>query len=290
VDIDKDGKLDILSGSYSRSGADTMAGLFQVLNGKGDNAFTKAKALNGSDGEPLLITFQGDDKVTEAICTRPSATDWDNDGDLDLIVGNFKGSFYLFKGEGDGKFSPKAEPIQSDGSHLALSEGGYHSDPFAIDWDGDGDLDLLSGSANGGVHWSENSAGAGKTPELGKFNTLIPPAMQVSYGDILREADLVGPAGSTRVWADDINGDGKLDILVGDSVTLIEPAAGLDEADFKKRQTAWEKEQEQLMEKMTKGTPDEQKASQKAYMALRKKRDEFISEDMTGFVWLYLQK
>ena len=42
--------------------------------------------------------------------------DWDGDGHLDLVVGNFPGTFYLFKGQGDGKFLPKPDQIKaSDG-------------------------------------------------------------------------------------------------------------------------------------------------------------------------------
>ena len=36
----------------------------------------------------------------------------------------------------------------------------------------------------------------------------------------------VGPAGSTRMWICDFDGDGDLDILVGDKVTLESGAAG----------------------------------------------------------------
>ena len=100
--------------------------------------------------------------MTEKICTRPFAVDWDGDGHLDLVVGNFAGTFYWFKGEGKGKFQPKPEMIKAGDGPLRIQ--GHHSDPFVIDWDGDGDLDLLSGSSNGGVQWAENRAGKGKLP------------------------------------------------------------------------------------------------------------------------------
>ena len=51
VDLDGDGHRDILSGSYSRMERD-MAGLFQVLYGKGNGTFRKAEVLKGTDGEP----------------------------------------------------------------------------------------------------------------------------------------------------------------------------------------------------------------------------------------------
>ena len=44
--------------------------------------------------------------ITENICTRPFAVDWDADGQLDLVVGNFAGTFYWFKGKGRASSSP----------------------------------------------------------------------------------------------------------------------------------------------------------------------------------------
>src|SRR4051794_12295019 len=139
-----------------------MAGLFQVLYGNADGTFRPAEVLKGTDGEPLIIPFPKEDSITESICTRPFAVDWDGDGHLDLIVGNFAGTFYWFKGLGKGRFQPKPEMLMTGGSPLRID--GAHSDPFVIDWDGDGDLDLVSGSSNGGVQWAENRAGKGKVP------------------------------------------------------------------------------------------------------------------------------
>jgi hypothetical protein len=147
VDINGDGHLDILSGSYSRTEPD-MAGLFQVLYGKGDGTFRKAEVLKGTDGQPLIIPTKNSDQITDKICTRPFAVDWDGDGHLDLVVGNFAGTFYWFKGEGKGRFRPTPELIKAGSEPLRIP--GAHSDPFVVDWDGDGDLDILSGSSDAG--------------------------------------------------------------------------------------------------------------------------------------------
>jgi hypothetical protein len=128
--------------------------------------------------------------MTENICTRPFAIDWDGDGHLDLVVGNFAGTFHLFKGRGKGKFAPVPEEIKTGGQPLKLD--GYHSDPFVVDWDGDGDLYLLSGSSEGGVQWAENRAGPGKPPRLEPFRSLIKHGPQPDYGQILRDEDISG--------------------------------------------------------------------------------------------------
>jgi hypothetical protein len=288
VDLDGDGRRDILSGSYSRM-EQPMAGLFQILWGQPDGTFRKAMTLNGKDGKPLIIPVEGDNWI-ENICTRPFAVDWDGDGHLDLVVGNFAGTFYLFKGQGKGKFLPKPEEIQSGGGPLKIQ--GHHSDPFVVDWDGDGDLDLLSGSSEGGVQWAENRAGPGKPPRLELFRPLIKPSPQVEYGQVLREADLKEPLSCTRVWVDDFNSDGKLDVLVGDLVTLISPADPLTEGEFKKKFADWNKSIQEVSQQLNSTVADEKKQNEarERFQKLYSQRSDFMKEDRTGFVWLYLQK
>ena len=108
MDLNGDGSADILSGSYSRQSSD-MAGLFQVLWGQPNGTFKKAQILEGTDSEPLIIPTKTRDEITLTICTRPFAVDWTGNGNLDLIVGNFKGTFYRFIGEGKGRAKQEAE-------------------------------------------------------------------------------------------------------------------------------------------------------------------------------------
>ena len=288
MDIDGDGHRDILSGSYSRMDKD-MAGLFQVLYGKGDGTFRKAEVLKGTDGKPLIIPANGERELTEKICTRPFAVDWDGDGHLDLVVGNFSGTFYWFKGQGKGKFLPKPEQIKTGGAPLRIP--GAHSDPFVIDLDGDGALDLVSGSSDGGVYWARNKAGKGKMPDLEPFRPLLKPPTPVKWGQVLRESDLTGPTTATRVWVADVNGDGKLDLLVGDCVTLVSPAKGISDAEFKKKHTAWDKEFQAAQAALSSARDDNsRKKAIEEYNKVYQRRSEFMHQEMTGFVWLYLQK
>jgi len=262
-----------------------MAGLFQVLYGSEDG-FKEAATLAGTDGKPLIIPVkEGVDQITRAICTRPTAVDWDSDGDLDLVVGNFQGTFYLFRGEGKAKFGPTPELLKCEGQELRVS--GAHSDPFAVDWDGDGDLDLLSGNAQGGVEWAENTAGKGKEPVLRLFQRLIEaPGFGIAAKD--------SPSDSTRVWVDDVNGDGKLDLLLGDKAIINHPAPGLSEKEMLVKKKAWEKEIADAMEEMSKapvaknGRPPIKLRNK--YTAIYDSRKEFMIEERTGFVWLLVRK
>lgn len=267
-----------------------MAGLFQVLWGQADGEFKKAETLKGTDGEPLIIPAADDSQITENICTRPFAVDWDGDGDLDLVVGNFAGGFYLFTGEGKGRFLPKPEPILCGDSPLRINSA--HSDPFPVDWDSDGDLDLVSGASEGGVHLAENVAGKGQTPRMKAFVTLIAPGAQHSDGEILREAEVTAPRQDTRVWVDDINQDGKLDVLVGDMVALITPAKDIDEQQFKTLYAEWQSEWKAAVEGLNAAQDDAEKQRQaiERYNDVYRKRSQFMQQEMTGFVWLYLQK
>ncbi len=288
MDIDGDGQRDILSGSYSRL-EQSMAGLFQVLRGQPDGTFKKAEVLNGTDGKPLIIPADEKDQI-ENICTRPFAIDWDGDEHLDLVVGNFAGSFYLFKGKGHGKFLPEPEQIKEGEADKPLKIDGYHSDPFVIDWDGDGDLDLLSGSSQGGVQWAENRAGSGKPPQLKAFRPLIKASPRADGEQALRDEDLTAPAGCTRIWVDDINSDGKLDVLVGDLVTLVSPAKNVSEEEFKKKYAELREAMTEVSKQLSLEDEKARSEAQQRYRKLHSERSQFMKEDRTGFVWLYLQE
>ncbi len=286
MDVNGDGFLDILSGSYSRQDKD-MAGLFQVLYGNGDGTFRKAEALNGSDGQPLILPASGDDAMIDKICTRPFACDLDGDGKLDIVSGNFRGTFGFFKGEGGGKFSPQATWIEAGGSPMAVE---YHSDPFLVDWDKDGDLDLLSGSAGGGAYLFVNE-GSKTAPKFGARLTLVAPAGHGAGDVVFGDAHCVAPASDTRVWATDADGDGKLDLLLGDNITLYFTAKGVDEATSKAKNADWTKRQQELFQSHPQdGDAAAQKKWQEAYTKLNAERGEFIREERTGFVWLLRQK
>ena len=288
MEIDGDGMLDILSGSYSRQDED-MAGIFQVLRGAKDRTWQKPEPLLGSDGQPLILPKapQGgdDDGVIDRICTRPFACDLDGDGKLDIVAGNFRGTFGWFRGEGPGKFAPKAEWLQAAGREMAVPS---HGDPFLVDHDGDGDLDLFTGSAQGGVFLFPNG-GTKQRPEFGERITLLEATPhEVVTGETVHfgDAHLKAPGGDTRVWVADVDGDGKLDLLVGDQQRLLHLVEGTDEKTARTKFTAWQQKQAAFFAQPQGEGDAAMKQWQETYQALEKERSAFATEESTGFVWL----
>ena len=330
MDLNDDGRMDVLSGSYSRM-EQPMAGTFQVLWGQADGEFASAETLNATDDQPLIIP--PGDSPTENICTRAFAADLNDDGNLDIVAGNFIGSFYLFFGKGKGKFNPEPKKLKSGKKDLMVST---HSDPFLVDWDNDGDLDLLSGSGSGGVFISFNEGNA-KEPRFGKMETILPvkrTMFQFPKRPKFGDKHIRGPQESTRVWADDINGDGKLDILVGDAVHLMYPAEELDKKQARKKFKEWNDKYEELRNEIqavsqldsdqietdespsdseiqeaelasvedaqkTESESAEAEAERKEELRAEvqeklaqhyEKRSEILREEMTGYVWVLYQK
>ena len=67
---------------------------------------------------------------------------------------------------------------------------------------------VLRGEADGTFRRAEVVKGTDGEP-------LIIP-YRVDSGQVLRDEDLKGPQSCTRIWVDDVNSDGKLDLLVGE--------------------------------------------------------------------------
>lgn len=310
MDWNLDGKLDLLSGCYWTGGAN--AGHIYLSLGRGGLDFRKPKPLKNEDDKHLenisiskdeYENGKGQDQVTEAICTQQHAVDFDGDGDLDLVNGCFGPSFYYYENKGSSeKPSLCAKPIKMD-----IESTSYHAAPHLVDWDKDGDLDLLSGSADGGVLLSINKGNV-KEPRWSKFRQLVPKSDK--HEQVLIDSTEIEPGPSTRVWAYDLNGDGWLDLVVGDSTSVVKPADGLSLDDFKQKEEdflnavaegsekyakiaeRYQKAREELEddEEIDKKLQKKYDDAREAFMDLRNSRDEWCESKMTGHVWVYIRK
>ena len=130
--------------------------------------------------------------------SAPYLVDWNEDGNTDLLVGNGGGYLHLFLNQGSGGFVPGVM-IKAAGKDLDV---GSNASPCVVDWNGDGKKDLVMGKGNGEVYVYLNE-GTNEQPIFGKSIQLNGGKLDVGSNSSLDVVD----------W----NGDGKKDLVVGNS-------------------------------------------------------------------------
>lgn len=212
VDYDGNGVYDLVVGvgDWSDYGWDNafdsqghwtkgpLHGYVYLLANTGTNqapAYAKPRKLEAA-GKPIDVYGM----------PSPCFADFDGDGDLDLICGDFLDTFTWFENIGTrtapqyatGRLLPShGQPLRMDLCMLEV---------VAIDWDKDGDVDLVVGQEDGRVALVENTGK--KTDGLPEF--LPPRFFQQQAGD-LKFGALSTPAGC------DWDGDGDDDLICGDT-------------------------------------------------------------------------
>lgn len=138
--------------------------------------------------------------------TTPKVVDWDGDGLPDLVMLNHQGYLALFRRKrANGRLlllPGERIFLEPGGRFLNLAPGragasGRRKIELA-DWDGDGDLDLITDSSNGPI-WYENTG------------TRQKPVMKLRGRILQTEFQGHNPTPSVADW----NGDGKPDLIVG---------------------------------------------------------------------------
>jgi hypothetical protein len=100
--------------------------------------------------EPKAILFGGK-RVTYVRPNLGSFVDWDGDGKKDLIGCHFENSIRFYRNIGSGKAGE--EPAFADPEGVTILQGESPqmiSGADAVDWNGDGDIDILTGQGHGG--------------------------------------------------------------------------------------------------------------------------------------------
>jgi len=160
---------------------------------------------------------------------RPCVLDWDGDGQKDVLVGQADGKLWLLRGGADGleaaerisvrghglvlKARPSSGALEYSGKLLARPaplDVGQAAAVSALDWNGDGYIDLLVGNRTGEIRVFEQIAAGDKL--------LVRSGRAVAAGGGVVSAE----GGYAWPRCADADGDGDLDIFVGTGAGRIE--------------------------------------------------------------------
>jgi len=134
--------------------------------------------------------------------SRPSFIDLDGDGDLDLVIGAYDGTLYTYR-NGDASTSGAFTALTGATNPFDGIDVGTFSTPSFVDLDGDGDLDLVIGAYDGTLYTYRN----GDASTSGAFTALT---------GATNPFDGIDVGFYNRPSFVDIDGDGDLDLVVGE--------------------------------------------------------------------------
>lgn len=270
ADWNADGELDVLYGDYrgdvwylERDGANVLAPV-RILNTGDVTAWLDVADRDGDGDLDLIVTSTSGMLLVEntgtasaatlmetglvqmpaagvdihvGIFQSPYAVDWEADGDLDLVVGDENGRVSLFENVSTNSIPEliDAVPVSAGGAPINLDSddlvgswewgpseaaAGY-TNPVVVDWDADGDLDIITQDAQEATLWYFENTGTRSAPSYSAGVTFT------------RDGNPFTSAWRCRVAAMDWDGDGTLELVqAGDNnvLTVFErtPAGDLD--------------------------------------------------------------
>lgn len=223
VDYDADGALDLVVGvgdwtDYGWDNAFDAQGRWTRGPLHGYVYLLRNKSSNGNADYEQPRKVEANGKPLDVFgMPSPNFADFDDDGDLDLLCGEFLDGFTYFQNTGT-----RAKPEYAAGRRLTHAGKRLTMDlqmitPTAIDWDGDGDMDLIVGDEDGRVAFIEHTGEV----EDGVPHFLPPVYFQQEAKDVKFGA-LVTPVSF------DWDGDGDEDLICGNTAGYVGFIENLD--------------------------------------------------------------
>lgn len=203
VDADGDSKKDLIATPNSVGGE----------NYKSVWLYKNTSSTSTVNFQFVKNNFLQDEMIDVGQNSFPVVFDYDSDGKKDLLIGNYgyygNGSLNarltLYKNTGT-ITQPSYSLITRDYASLSTQTLSNNlplnnAMPTIGDVDNDGDIDICIGTSSGQIHWLENTAGAGNPCNFSVFKE---NPFSFTTGSAAAAPQLF-----------DLDGDGKLDLLVG---------------------------------------------------------------------------
>jgi hypothetical protein len=193
-----------------------------IIGEGGDFGDAKVRVyLNvGTEAEPVFTDFfyvqsEGSDLICPAsgcMGCFPRIVYWDADKRKDLLVGQADGTVKIFLNVGtdDDPFFDAGETINVGTDKQDLNVGSRATSTF-IDWDNDDRMDLVVGAIDGKIHIFLNCDCTDGIPPSFNFSA---PSGEFALENGL---DLVVPTNRSSPAIFDLDGDGKKDLLTGNT-------------------------------------------------------------------------
>ena len=174
-------------------------------------------------GSTFVFKLQtGDDNALDGIDVgnnaAPLAMDVDNDGDIDVYVGNGDGKIPFFQNTGSLMNPVYTQMIGNDNNlnGVGIAVEGFAA-PVSVDIDSDGHLDVLIGNEKGQLLFYKNFDAPSSSPTFLKLKGSDNPFNSVDDNPV----DVVDVFENSVPTAFDIDNDGDIDMLIG--VNVIDP-------------------------------------------------------------------
>jgi hypothetical protein len=173
----------------------------------------------GTEADPCFAdyfyvqAYKVDLSVTPEGCLGcfPRFVDWDEDRGKDLLVGCGDGTVKVFPDFGNASALVFTGSTDLAAGCVYTLDVGAQATPSLVDWNGDGMTDLVAGGLDGAIHVYYNCGCGGYIPP--RFNTSPPEGVFPQASG----RDLIVPSGRSSPVIVDADGDGRRDILTGNT-------------------------------------------------------------------------